>query len=730
MKKTAGGICAVLLLGVSLFSLRGGVLKAGELETVRHSSETTAPATAPSTELVQEAPTVTKEEPPASQVAEPIAEPTAESAVKEVNPETLTESSELISSTSSEASVTDPTTDSTASSSREITSETSSGSVSESTTSTTSSSITESSTETTTTQETSSSTETSSKEETIPSTESSTSTSTSEEQEQVPPSSEPELETSPPAGVTPVQVPSAIPSTVQAPRLTNGTRDQALSATGTLNLPNEWKAEQLAESDLGLFELPLLSTFERQEIAVWIYGAIKQVGYPQEEALEPVAFFNELYQDLYGTTLPAENQKINEQDLQAGMLLYQSQGEKLVGIYLGNNSYLTLADIEVEKESKDKEEPLEENEESTKSEKSIEPIKERQAVVRLLNELEEDLYAQALPEVQLTAEGQQVLASYPAAKEFRASAATQAFVDSISEDARTLGLEYDVFASVMIAQAILESGSGTSGLSLPPHYNLFGVKGTYQGQSVSFSTSEDRGNGELYQIQSAFRKYPNYAASLGDYVSLLRGGISGNSAFYQPTWRSKAKNYLNATTSLTGSYATDTEYNQKLNSLIAVYHLTEFDRPKATDSSVFIKGKSEIPAEYKERMKLPDYDGKNYNSSGSYPVGQCTWYAYNRVKQLGKSVDEFMGNGGEWGATGQRLGYKVSQQPKAGWLISFSPGTARSDTRYGHVAFVEAVGSEGILISEGNVYGGTIISYRVISNDLARSNQVSYIQPK
>ena len=97
---------------------------------------------------------------------------------------------------------------------------------------------------------------------------------------------------------------------------------------------------------------------------------------------------------------------------------------------------------------------------------------------------------------------------------------------------------------------------------------------------------------------------------------------------------------------------------------------------------------------------------------------------------MGKRVDDYMGNGGEWGASAKRLGYQTSQTPKAGWLISFSPGTAGSDPRYGHVAFVEAVTDEGILISEGNVVGGTIISYRIIPNSLARSQLVTYIEAK
>ena len=58
-------------------------------------------------------------------------------------------------------------------------------------------------------------------------------------------------------------------------------------------------------------------------------------------------------------------------------------------------------------------------------------------------------------------------------------------------------------------------------------------------------------------------------------------------------------------------------------------------------------------------MHFPVYDGINYNRSGSYPVGQCTWYVYNRFKQLGTSVDEFMGNGGDWGRKGRALGYQL-----------------------------------------------------------------------
>ena len=122
------------------------------------------------------------------------------------------------------------------------------------------------------------------------------------------------------------------------------------------------------------------------------------------------------------------------------------------------------------------------------------------------------------------------------------------------------------------------------------------------------------------------RKYPNYAASLGDYVQLLRGGISGNDGYYKDTWRFYRKELFTIDTGLNWKYATDTSYNRKLNSIIAVYNLTQYDRVKVDQSSgIFIKGKDEIPEEYRTMMRYPDYNGVNYNTSGSYPVGQCTW---------------------------------------------------------------------------------------------------------
>lgn len=718
MKKIMIGICGVLVFIGGLAGIRSGVLKADEL--TKESSLIVQTGTVESSITVPESSVAPVKEvivPDAS--AAPIEEQ-PEVTVEESND--LPDSSSISETESSSSSDTDPSESSTTSSSTSTSSSSSDSSTqpssSSSTTSTTKPSSSSSSSTTATTTKPSS-TASSSVEPTQPS------TSPSSEVPAKPVTQTPEVPS------TPAAVNPATPniSSVQSNSFVAPTAPEAFSETSTLNLPSELKTTEVAQSDLKGFELPLLSSFENKNHAALIYEGIKQLGTEQEENYSVEQFTTKLYQDLFDLEMMNKPEKMPE-ELTVGSLIYQKEEGKntLLGVYIGEDYYLTIDDVEIEKE--DEEEQAAEEAETSDSEMDEKEM-QRQVVVETID-LEEDLLVQELPEAELTEYGKQVLDEYPASMNFTENESAKNFIEKVGEDARELGQEYDVFASVMIAQALIESGSGTSTLSLSPNFNLFGIKGTYQGQSVSMATQEDRGNGDLYSINSAFRKYPNYAASLGDYVQLLRGGISGNDSYYKQAWRSEAKNYLRTTNALTGTYATDTTYGQKLNSIIALYHLTQYDQVDTTDgnSGIFIKGKDEIPEEYRSRMKYPDYNGVNYNSSGSYPVGQCTWYAFNRVKQLGKSVDDYMGNGGEWATKGKALGYQISQKPKAGWLISFKSGVAGSDPRYGHVAFVEVVRPEGILISEGNVYGGTVISYRVIDTALATSDQVSYIKAK
>ncbi|MGX7133503.1 glucosaminidase domain-containing protein [Enterococcus songbeiensis] len=526
------------------------------------------------------------------------------------------------------------------------------------------------------------------------------------------------------------------------------------SSTGeTVSLEDRLVTDSLTDSDLNGFELPLLSSYEDERQAAIVSEALKQLSLPYEKnAKGPKAFDNlhvpiYVYQQVFGTDLGKDYQdlatsgkKVELAKAQPGDLLFWNKDNQVIqtAIYLGSGKYLLADETSLEERQQNSEEETEEIPgvriySLQGYDLETGEIKEDAAedtVATTSQRVNPDFAVQASADLKLTDYGQKLIDTYAASTDFRANPTTQHFIDAIAEDARELGLKYDVFASVMIAQAILESGSGGSTLSTAPYYNLFGIKGSNSGSSVTMPTMEDDGSGNLYQINAAFRSYAGYKDSLTDYVRLIRGGISGNLGFYKDVWRSEAKNYLQATEALTGKYATDTSYNNKLNSIIAAYNLTQFDEPKAEAAGVILQSKTEIPAYYREKMTFPDYNGRDYNTSGSYPVGQCTWYVFNRITQLGGRVDDFMGNGGEWGQKGARLGYQTTQTPTVGYAVSFHPGIAGSSSLYGHVAFVEAVGPDGILVSEGNVVGPTTISYRVIPNSIARSANVTYVAPK
>lgn len=151
-----------------------------------------------------------------------------------------------------------------------------------------------------------------------------------------------------------------------------------------------------------------------------------------------------------------------------------------------------------------------------------------------------------------------------------------AFIDIVGKSAKDIAGRHDLYASVMVAQAILESDWGQSKLTKEAN-NLFGVKGSYRGQSYAIETQEDDGTGKWYTVTAEFRKYPTYHASLEDNADLLAYGVSWDSEFYAGTWKSRTASYTEATHYLQGRYATDTSYASKLNELIEQYDLTRFD---------------------------------------------------------------------------------------------------------------------------------------------------------
>ena len=102
------------------------------------------------------------------------------------------------------------------------------------------------------------------------------------------------------------------------------------------------------------------------------------------------------------------------------------------------------------------------------------------------------------------------------------------------------------------------------------------------------------------------------------------------------------------------------------------------------------------------------------NSGNLYTSGQCTWYVYDKV---GGTIGSTWGNANNWATSAQSAGYTVNHTPEKGSILQSSAGA------YGHVAYVESVGSDGsVTVSEMNYNGGPyVVDTRTISSSEASS---------
>ncbi len=217
----------------------------------------------------------------------------------------------------------------------------------------------------------------------------------------------------------------------------------------------------------------------------------------------------------------------------------------------------------------------EESESISETENSTEESTKEEVV----EESKEEVVKETPKAAKIQAQSAPVSAPLMGPRTLRAATPQAQFIEDTAYHAQSVAGPNDLYASVMIAQAILESGYGSSSLSSPPNHNLFGIKGAYNGQSVTMQTWEHF-NGQDVIINAQFRKYPSYRESFEDNARVLKTtSFSPGNYFYSGAWKSNTNTYQDATRWLTGRYATDPNYNVKLNNLIVTHNLTQYDTP-------------------------------------------------------------------------------------------------------------------------------------------------------
>jgi flagellum-specific peptidoglycan hydrolase FlgJ len=149
------------------------------------------------------------------------------------------------------------------------------------------------------------------------------------------------------------------------------------------------------------------------------------------------------------------------------------------------------------------------------------------------------------------------------------------FIKSIAPHAQRIQEKYRILPSLIIAQACLESDFGRSGLAQRGK-NLFGIKGSYNGQSVTMRTHEYE-RGKKVWIDAPFRKYPSWYESLEDLAKLYINGVSWDKNKYRSIIGET--NYVMACKKVQEcGYCTDPNYAFKLIQIIEKYDLTKYDK--------------------------------------------------------------------------------------------------------------------------------------------------------
>jgi flagellum-specific peptidoglycan hydrolase FlgJ len=201
-----------------------------------------------------------------------------------------------------------------------------------------------------------------------------------------------------------------------------------------------------------------------------------------------------------------------------------------------------------------------------------------------------------------------------------------AYIETYKDVAQSNMKKYGIPASIILGQAILESGSGTGALCAQAN-NHFGIKchKDWLGESVKYDDDS---------IAECFRKYNNPVDSFRDHALFLTAGVRYSTLFKlnQTDYKAWAKGLKSA------GYATDPQYPTKLIGLIERFQLYKYDgdsigkiqesesgiakTPSETERYVVVKGDTLYSISKKYNIPIEDLKKQNNIFDNAISIGQ------------------------------------------------------------------------------------------------------------
>ncbi|UDI78845.1 CHAP domain-containing protein [Staphylococcus taiwanensis] len=156
-------------------------------------------------------------------------------------------------------------------------------------------------------------------------------------------------------------------------------------------------------------------------------------------------------------------------------------------------------------------------------------------------------------------------------------------------------------------------------------------------------------------------------------------------------------------------------YSENHISETPVTHYQGDNNYKVTTTSAPVIHPSTIKTSYTNTSynEPTHYNNKVVGNQGNhYYFGNCTYYAFDRRQQLGRSIGSYWGNANNWAYSAKNAGLAVDNRPEVGAIFQTNAGY------YGHVGVVERVNQDGsVYVSEMNWNGNfNHVTNRTIKN--------------
>ena len=195
----------------------------------------------------------------------------------------------------------------------------------------------------------------------------------------------------------------------------------------------------------------------------------------------------------------------------------------------------------------------------------------------------------------------------------------ETFIQKVAEKVKKYAPLYGICVhSPIIAQAIIESGWGKSGLASKYH-NYFGLKcgSSWKGGSVNMATKEEYKPGVVTNIRDNFRTYEDFDDGIRGYFEFI------NTSRYANLKGVKSPDEYMKRIKADG-YATSSKYVDNVMKVIRDNKLTRFDNEAGEDMK-----KEELSGKVLSGKEIIDILAKRV-INGDYGVGA------NRKKKLGE----------------------------------------------------------------------------------------------